>query len=145
MPVICSRMTRFTLSSEVCISRNCGIIRGMTRPTTTPSTGTATAMSQDSATSSRNAMKMPPTMMIGVETMIGSAMKTTICTWVTSLVLREISVGAPNATPPARRSRRRGGRSPNAGRGRGRPRSWAPIRVAPIVAMICTNDTADLR
>ena len=41
-------------------------------------------------------MKMPPIMLIGAETMIASAMKTTICTWVTSLVLREISVGAPN-------------------------------------------------
>ena len=43
MPVICSRMIRFTLSIEVCMSRNCGIIFRMTRPTAIASTGTATA------------------------------------------------------------------------------------------------------
>ena len=41
-------------------------------------------------------MMMPPTIMIGAVTIIATPMKTTICTWVTSLVLREISVGAPN-------------------------------------------------
>ena len=40
-------------------------------------------------------MTMPPTIMIGAETIIAAPMKTTVCTWVTSLVLREISVGAP--------------------------------------------------
>ncbi len=41
-------------------------------------------------------MMMPPIMLIGADTMIARPMKTTICTWVTSLVLREIRVGAPN-------------------------------------------------
>ena len=40
-------------------------------------------------------MMIPPTIMIGAETIIAAPMKTTVCTWVTSLVLREISVGAP--------------------------------------------------
>ena len=40
-------------------------------------------------------MMMPPTIMIGVVTSSAKAMKATICTWVTSLVLREMSVGAP--------------------------------------------------
>ncbi len=67
----------------------------MTRLTQRPSSGTATATSHDSPTSSRSAMMMPPTIMIGVETSIAKPMKTTICTCVTSLVLREMSVGAP--------------------------------------------------
>jgi hypothetical protein len=95
MPVICSRMTRLTPSSETCIRPNHGTIREMTRPTQRPSSGTATATSQDSPTSSRSAMMMPPTIMIGVVTSIANAMNVTICTWVTSLVLREMSVGAP--------------------------------------------------
>ncbi len=41
-------------------------------------------------------MMMPPTIMIGAETSIVRPMLVTICTWVTSLVVREISVGAPN-------------------------------------------------
>ena len=51
MPVICSRMIRFTLSIEVCMIRNCGIILRITRPTATASNGIATATSQDSPTS----------------------------------------------------------------------------------------------
>ena len=96
MPVICSRRTRLTPSSEVCIRVNHGTIRQMTSPTTRPSSGTATATSHDSPTSSRSAMMMPPNIMIGVETSIAKPMKRTICTCVTSLVLREMSVGAPN-------------------------------------------------
>ncbi len=74
---------------------NHGTMREMTRPTTRPSSGTATATSHESPTSSRSAMMMPPTIMIGVVTSSAKPMKTTICTWVTSLVLREMSVGAP--------------------------------------------------
>ena len=96
MPVICSRRMRFTLSIEVCMSRNCGSICRMTSPTAMASTGTATATSQERPTSCRSAMTMPPIMLIGADTMIARPMKTTICTWVTSLVLREIRVGAPN-------------------------------------------------
>ena len=82
---------------------NHGTIRQMTRPTTRPSSGTATATSQDSPTSSRSAMMMPPTIMIGVDTSSAKPMKTTICTWVTSLVLREMSVGAPKLRDLLRR------------------------------------------
>ena len=95
MPVICSRMTRLTPSSEVCMRPNHGTMREMTSPTQRPSSGTATATSHDSPTSSRSAMMMPPNIMIGVVTSSAKAMKATICTWVTSLVLREMSVGAP--------------------------------------------------
>ena len=96
IPVICSRMIRLTLSMDVCMIRNCGIIRRITRPTASASRGTATATSQDRPTSCFRAMTMPPTMLIGAETMRARAMKTTIWIWVTSLVLREMRVGAPN-------------------------------------------------
>ena len=48
MPVSCSRSTRLTASIRVCISRNSGTIRVMISPTPSSSTGTLTAMSQDS-------------------------------------------------------------------------------------------------
>jgi len=95
IPVICSRSTRLTQSTDSCISLNCGIIRRMTRPMQSASSGTATATSQDSPTSSRRAMTTPPTIMMGAETIIAAPMNTTCWTWVTSLVFREISVGAP--------------------------------------------------
>ena len=41
-------------------------------------------------------MMTPPTIMIGAPTIMASVMKTSICTWVTSLVERLIRVGAPN-------------------------------------------------
>ena len=119
MPVICSRSTRFTQSTDSCMSRNCGIILRITSATDSASAGTATATSHESPTSSRSAMMMPPTIMIGADTIIAAPMKTTVCTWVTSLVLREIRVGAPKretswaeksptrAKMPARRSRPR--------------------------------------
>ncbi len=95
-PVICSRSTRLTQSTDSCMSRNCGIIRRITRATDSASSGTATPTSQLSPTSSRSAMMTPPTIMIGAETIIAAPMNTTCCTCVTSLVLREIRVGAPN-------------------------------------------------
>ena len=68
----------------------------------------------------------------------------TVCTWVTSLVLRLTSVGAPNRDsscaenwPTRRKTDERTSRPREA-------EVWAPIRVAPIVAMICTNDTASM-
>ena len=42
-------------------------------------------------------MITPPTIMIGAETAIVQAISTSICTWVTSLVLRVISDGAPKS------------------------------------------------
>ena len=74
IPVICSRRMRLTQSTASCIARKCGIIRQMIRPIATASAGTATATSQDSPTSSRRAMMMPPTIMIGAETIIARNM-----------------------------------------------------------------------
>ena len=96
MPVICSRSTRLTTSIRVCMTRNSGRIRMITRPTATASSGTATTTSQDSPTSSRSAMMMPPTMVIGAATSIVQVISTSIWTCCTSLVLRVISEGAPN-------------------------------------------------
>ena len=67
-----------------------------------------------------------------------------VCTWVTSLVLREIRVGAPKRESswaenfPTRW---------NTDDRTSRPREadeCAPMRVAPMVARICTNDTASM-
>ena len=69
MPEICSRRMRFTVSTESCIRRNQGSMRTTSDPTMIPSSGTATATSQDSPTSSRNAMKIPPIIMIGIAIM----------------------------------------------------------------------------
>ena len=96
IPVICSRSTRLTPSMFTCIRRNCGTIRDAIRPIDAASNGTATATSHDSPTSSRTAMKMPPTIVIGAATSRVQVVTTSIWIWVTSLVLREISVGAPN-------------------------------------------------
>ncbi len=56
----------------------------------------ATTISQDSPTSCRSAMMMPPTHMIGAATSMVQVITTSICTCCTSLVLRVISDGAPN-------------------------------------------------
>ncbi|GAB3807606.1 hypothetical protein GCM10027605_38250 [Micromonospora zhanjiangensis] len=96
MPVICSRSTRLTVSIRVCISRNNGTIRRMIRPRASTRTGTQTTISQDSPTSSRNAMITPPMHMIGAATSMVQVIMTSICTCCTSLVLRVISDGAPN-------------------------------------------------
>ena len=53
-------------------------------------------MSQESPTSSRSAMTIPPTHMIGAATSIVQVTSTSIWTCCTSLVLRVISDGAPN-------------------------------------------------
>ena len=96
MPVICSRRIRFTVSIRVCMARNCGSIRTITAPIAATSTGTHTAISQDSPTSSRSAMTIPPTHMIGAATSMVQVVRTSIWTCCTSLVLRVISDGAPN-------------------------------------------------
>ena len=62
----------------------------------TPRTGTTASTSQDRPTSSRAAMMMPPTIMIGAATSSVPAISTSICTCWTSLVSRVISEGAPN-------------------------------------------------
>ena len=65
---------RLTESTATCIERKCGTIREMIRPIAIPRAGTATATSQDRPRSSRRAMKMPPTIMIGADTMIARNM-----------------------------------------------------------------------
>ncbi len=145
MPVICSRMTRLTPSSEVCMRPNHGTMREMTRPTTRPSSGTATATSHESPTSSRSAMMMPPTIMIGVVTSSAKPMKTTICTWVTSLVLREMSVGAPKRVTSCAEN--------STTLPKTRPRTSRPIamatraarKVPATAAAICTRLTPSMR
>ena len=65
---------RFTVSTAFCMARKCGTIRLMTAPTEAPSSGTATATSQESPASSRSAMTMPPTIMMGAVTIIARPM-----------------------------------------------------------------------
>ena len=96
MPVSCSRSTRLTVSMRVCILRNSGTIRTMMSPTATSSTGTLTAISQDSCTSCRMAMMMPPMHRMGADTSSVQVISTSICTCCTSFVERVISEGAPN-------------------------------------------------
>ena len=57
--------------------------------------GRITSSRPDSGTSVRSAMKIPPTIRIGAETMIVSAMNTTVWTCWTSFVLRVISDAGP--------------------------------------------------
>ena len=61
-----------------------------------PSTGTMTSSSADSGTSCRSARMMPPTHMIGADTISVNVISTSIWTCWTSLVVRVISDGAPN-------------------------------------------------
>jgi hypothetical protein len=83
------------LSIFDCMVRNSGIRRQTRKPTTAPSSGTATQTSQERLTSSRSAMMMPPMHIIGVATMKFRPSSTSICTCWTSLVPRVISDGAP--------------------------------------------------
>ena len=96
MPVICSRTTRLIRSMRTCIVRNSGRIRTMIIPTMPTSTGTITSSRPDSGMSWRSAITMPPTHMIGADTISVKLSSTSICTCCTSLVVRVISDGAPN-------------------------------------------------
>ena len=78
-----------------CIRRNCGIIFDTISAIAATSTVTLTTISQDSPRSSRSAMMMPPTHMIGAVTINVQVSRTSICTCCTSLVVRVISDGAP--------------------------------------------------
>ena len=96
MPLICSRRIRFTSSMRLCTSRKLGTICETTSPTERNSAGTTTASSHDRPRSSRIAITMPPTIMIGTCTASEQVSSASICTCWTSLVLRVISDGAPN-------------------------------------------------
>lgn len=95
LPVICSRSTRFTVSSRSCIARNNGRSRRTISVTQMPSTGTTATRTPDSGTSRPSASTMPPTHMIGADTISVNVMSASICTCWTSFVVRVISVGAP--------------------------------------------------
>ena len=95
-PVICSRSTRLIPSMRSCISRNSGRMREMIRVTMMASSGTATSSSEDSSTSWLRARRMPPTHMIGADTIRVNVSSASICTCCTSLVVRVISDGVPN-------------------------------------------------
>ena len=56
----------------------------------------ATTRINESGPSSRMAKNRPPMIMIGAVTNSVSDIRTKTCTWVTSLVMRVISDGAPN-------------------------------------------------
>ena len=79
-PVICSRSRRLTSSIRDCMSRKLGTIREMMNPSSTASTGTVAAISHDSPRSSRIAMMIPPTIMIGAITISVHDISTSICT-----------------------------------------------------------------
>ena len=97
MPVICSRITRLIWSMRSCISWKAGTISATITPRTTAAAGMATARITDSPGSSRTAMTMPTTIVIGAPIAIVQVITTSICTCCTSLVMRVISDGAPNA------------------------------------------------
>lgn len=80
MPVICSRRTRLTVSMRFCMTLNAGTMRTTTKPMLSASAGTAIPRSHDSPKSSRRAMTMPPTHMMGAITRMVQPIRTTICT-----------------------------------------------------------------
>ena len=96
MPVSCSRSTRFTVSILACILRNSGTIRVTMSPTAISSTGTHTAISQDSCASCRMAMITPPMLSMGAATISVADISTSCWTCWTSLVERVMRLGAPN-------------------------------------------------
>ncbi len=144
MPVICSRSTRLTSSMRPCMSRKLGIIREITKPTETNRAGTTTARIQPRPTSSRSAMITPPTIMIGEDAAIRQAIRTSICTCVTSLVPRVMSEGAPNScSSRAEKVPTRWNRS----RRRSRPNDMAaraPNHAAATEAMIWAIETTSI-
>ena len=79
-----------------CIARNFGIIRLMMKPRLPASTGMHTSNRRDRSRSSRSAITIPPTHMIGAITIIVALINTSVWTCCTSLVVRVISDGAPN-------------------------------------------------
>ncbi|SLI50461.1 Uncharacterised protein [Mycobacteroides abscessus subsp. abscessus] len=100
--------------------------------------------SQDSFKSSRSAMMMPPTHMIGAITSTVTDITTSSCTCCTSLVLRVISEGAPNR--PTSRAEKVPTRCTSAAR-RSRPAliaAWAPRNTDEADATICTAVTASI-
>lgn len=102
--------------------RNSGPIFRTMRPTETPSTGTTASSTAESGTSRPSAMMIPPTHMIGADTISVNASSTSIWTCWTSLVVRVISEGAPKR--PSSRAEKDWTRSKTAAR-TSRPRAEA--------------------
>lgn len=75
-PEICSRSTRLMVSMRVCWVLNSGIIWLTIEPIRTPMITTATAIVQLSPGSSRSAMMMPPTIMMGAATIMNAVIIT---------------------------------------------------------------------
>ncbi len=94
-PESVSRMTRLMRSIFFCIAWNSGRARLMTRPITSSRIGMITSRIPVSGTSWRRAMMTPPMTIIGADSIIVSASRTTCWTWVTSLVLRVMRLAAP--------------------------------------------------
>jgi len=94
-PASVSRMTWLMRSSLAWTARNSGIARDMTRAMKAAINGSTTMSRPDNGTSWRMARMIPPMIRIGAEMMSVRAMKTTIWTCWTSLVLRVISDGVP--------------------------------------------------
>ena len=95
MPVICSRSTWLTRSMRSCMSWNWGTIREITSPMGMTRRGMAATRMSERAPSSCTARMVPPMMVIGAATNSVHIMTTRIWTWVTSLVMRLMSDGAP--------------------------------------------------
>jgi hypothetical protein len=95
LPVICSRSTRFTVSSRTCMDRNSGRSLRTISVTQIASTGTTATSTPDSGTSRPSAITMPPTHMMGADTISVNVIRASIWTCCTSLVVRVISEGAP--------------------------------------------------
>ncbi len=96
LPVICSRSTRFTVSRRSCMVRNSGRSLRTIKVTQMPRTGTTATSTADSGTSRPSASTMPPTHMIGADTIRVNVIRASIWICWTSLVVRVISEGAPN-------------------------------------------------
>ena len=97
MPVICSRSTELTRSMRICICWKAGTMRYTTCPRSSTAAGIATSSTTDSPMSSRTARMIPITIVSGAATIIVAPSTTSICTCCTSLVMRVMSDGAPNA------------------------------------------------
>lgn len=95
LPVICSRRTRLTVSRRTCMARNSGRSFRTISVTQMPSVGTTAISTPDSGTSRPSASTMPPTHMIGADTISVNVIRASIWTCCTSLVVRVISEGAP--------------------------------------------------
>ncbi len=145
MPLSCSRSTRLTVSMRLCIARNCGTSRETISPIATASVGTLTASSQLMPASSRIAMTIPPTHMIGAATISVQVITTSICTCCTSLVVRVISDGGPNRVTSRALNR---STWPNRVARRSRPNdiaARAPKNTAATEAAICTKLIASIQ